>query len=168
MYLLIVKKVWIIYELTIHVQICSSSCKCFAHIYSLQMQEIWVQSLDQEDPWSRKCQTTSVFLPANYVDSKTWWATYSPWGHKEPNTTERLSIHSLQNFIVSHHIYFYVNNLKLFYLLSWQEKLLISVLNSSIFLQQNLKCIFSYNLQDYKLSFYHIVLYIYIYVQKRN
>ena len=28
-------------------------------------------------------QTTSVFLPANYVDSKTWWATYSPWGCKE-------------------------------------------------------------------------------------
>ena len=71
-------------------------------------------------------------------------------------------------FIVSHRIYFYGNNLKLFYLLSWQEKLLISVLNSSVFLQPNLKCIFSYNLQDYKLSFYHIILYMCIYVQKRN
>ena len=27
------------------------------------MQEMWVQSLGQEDPWRRKWQPTSVFLP---------------------------------------------------------------------------------------------------------
>ena len=26
----------------------------------------------------------------NSMDGRTWWATYSPWGHKESDTTERL------------------------------------------------------------------------------
>ena len=28
------------------------------------------------------------------MDRETWWATYSPWGSKELDTTERLSTHT--------------------------------------------------------------------------
>ena len=27
------------------------------------------------------------------MDRGAWWATYSPWGHKESDTTERLNFH---------------------------------------------------------------------------
>ena len=41
-------------------------------------------------PWRRKWQPTPVFLPGK---SHGWWnlVGYSPWDHKELNTTERLS-----------------------------------------------------------------------------
>ena len=44
------------------------------------MQEKWVQSLGQEDPWRRKWQPTSVFLP------EIPW-TEEPGGHKDLNTS---------------------------------------------------------------------------------
>ena len=31
------------------------------------IQETWVQSLDQEDPWRRECQPTQVFLPTAFL-----------------------------------------------------------------------------------------------------
>ena len=30
------------------------------------IQETWVQSLDQEDPWRRKWQPTPVFMPGGF------------------------------------------------------------------------------------------------------
>ena len=30
------------------------------------IQETWVQSLDQEDPWRRKWQPTPVFMPGEF------------------------------------------------------------------------------------------------------
>ena len=33
----------------------------------------------------------------NSIDRGAWGATYSPWGHKKPDTTERLSLHFRQN-----------------------------------------------------------------------
>ena len=40
----------------------------------LLIQETWVQSLGQEDPWRRKWQPTPVFLLENTMDRKVWWA----------------------------------------------------------------------------------------------
>ena len=59
------------------------------------MQEIPIQSLGQEDPWRRKWQPTAVFLPEKPHEQRSL-AGYSPWGHKESDTTERLN--HLQGF----------------------------------------------------------------------
>ena len=55
-------------------------------------------------PWRRACQPTPLFLPRESMDGghanplhysclenprESWWATYSPWGHKESDRTER-------------------------------------------------------------------------------
>ena len=47
----------------------------------LAMQEIWVQSLGWEDPLEKGKATHSSIMDL-----------YSPWGHKESDTTERLSL----------------------------------------------------------------------------
>ena len=52
--------------------------------------ETWVQSLGWEDPWCRKWQHTSVFLPGKSHGQRSL-ADYSPWSHKESDMTERLS-----------------------------------------------------------------------------
>ena len=51
------------------------------------MQENHVQSLGQKIPWSRKWQPTAVFLPREFHRQRSP-AGYSPWGCKEPDTTE--------------------------------------------------------------------------------
>ena len=40
--------------------------------------------------WRRKWQTTPVLLPGEFHGQKSL-VRYSPWGHKEPDTTERLT-----------------------------------------------------------------------------
>ena len=45
-------------------------------------------------PWSRKWQPTPVFLPGKFHGQSSL-AGYSPWGHKELDTTEWLSAHML-------------------------------------------------------------------------
>ena len=49
----------------------------------------WVQSLGWEDPprLKRECQPTPVFLPRESLGQRSP-AGYSPWGHKELDTTE--------------------------------------------------------------------------------
>ena len=49
------------------------------------MQETWVQSLGWEDPLKGKA-THSVFWPGEFH------GLYNPWGHKELDMTERLSL----------------------------------------------------------------------------
>ena len=39
-------------------------------------------------PWSRAWQSTPVFLPGKSIDRGAWWATYSPQGRTELDTTE--------------------------------------------------------------------------------
>ena len=51
------------------------------------MQETWVRSLGQEDPWRRAWQPTPVFLPGEFHGQKIL-AGYSPWGHNELDMTE--------------------------------------------------------------------------------
>ena len=53
------------------------------------MQEIQVQFLGQEDPWRRGWLSTPVFLPGEFNGQRSL-ASYSLWGHKELDTTERL------------------------------------------------------------------------------
>ena len=50
------------------------------------MRETWGRSLSWEDPWSREQLPTPVFWAGEFR------GLYSPWGHKESDTTERLSL----------------------------------------------------------------------------
>ena len=52
------------------------------------MQETWVRSLGQEDPLGKKWQPPPVLLPGNSHEQRL--PDYSPWDHKESDTTERL------------------------------------------------------------------------------
>ena len=56
------------------------------------MQEIWVRSLGQEDPWRRKWQPTPVFLPGESHGQRSL-VDYSLWDHKELDMTEQLHFH---------------------------------------------------------------------------
>ena len=59
------------------------------------MQETWVQSLGWEVPLEKRMATTPVFLPEESHGQRSL-AGYSPWGHKEANTTTLLRpTHSL-------------------------------------------------------------------------
>ena len=51
------------------------------------MQETQVQSLDREDPWRRKWQPTSVFMPGKSHGRRSL-AGYTPWVCKESDMTE--------------------------------------------------------------------------------
>ena len=56
------------------------------------MQEMWVQSLSQEDPLEEEMATHPLQYPhlGNPMDRGAWQAT-STLGHKESDTTERLN-----------------------------------------------------------------------------
>ena len=47
----------------------------------LAMQEIWIQSLGQEDPRRREWLPTPRFVPGEFHGQRSL-AGYSPWGHK--------------------------------------------------------------------------------------
>ena len=57
------------------------------------MQEIWVWFLDWEDPLQKGLATTLVFLPGESHGQRSL-ASYSPWGCKELDMTERLTLQS--------------------------------------------------------------------------
>ena len=50
------------------------------------------RSLSQKIPWRRKWQPTPVFLPGKSHGQRSLLGYYSPWGHKELDMTERLSV----------------------------------------------------------------------------
>ena len=50
------------------------------------MQETWVRSLGWEDSLEKGAATTPVFYPGEFH------GLYSPWGHKELDRTEQLSL----------------------------------------------------------------------------
>ena len=60
--------------------------------------DLWVGKI----PWRRKWQPTPVFWPGKSHGQRSLKG-YSPWGHKEPDTTERLraALLSWQSF---HHV----------------------------------------------------------------
>ena len=51
------------------------------------MQETWFDSWVRKIPWRRKWQSTPVFLPGESHGQRSLVG-YSPWGHKELDTTE--------------------------------------------------------------------------------
>ena len=57
------------------------------------MQETWVPSLGWEDPFEKEKLPTPVFLPGEFCGQKSL-VSCSPWGHKELDMTERLSVHT--------------------------------------------------------------------------
>ena len=56
------------------------------------MQETQLQSLDQEDPLEKSIATHSSIL-ARRIPWTEEPVGYSPWGHKESDTTEQLTLH---------------------------------------------------------------------------
>ena len=56
---------------------------------SSAMQETLVDPWVGKIPWRRKWQPTPVSLPGEYHGQRSL-VDYSPWGHKESDTTERL------------------------------------------------------------------------------
>ena len=56
----------------------------------LETQEKQVQFLVGKIPWNRKWQPALVFLPGK---SRRQRKLASPWGHKESDMTEQLSMH---------------------------------------------------------------------------
>ena len=53
----------------------------------LAMWETWVRSLGWGDPLEKGMATTPVFLPGEFHGLRSLVG-YSPWGHKELDTTE--------------------------------------------------------------------------------
>ena len=58
----------------------------------------WVRSLGQEDPLEKGKTTTPVFLPRKFPGQKSLVG-YSPWGHKESDMTDRLTLSFLIYYI---------------------------------------------------------------------
>ena len=52
------------------------------------VQEIWVQSLGQEDLLEKGSATHSSILAWRIPMDRRAWLANSPWGHKESDTTE--------------------------------------------------------------------------------
>ena len=65
-----------------------SACQCRRHKHKWRGFHPWVGKI----PWSRQWQPTPVLLPGESHGQGSL-AGYSPWGHKESDTTEWLSIH---------------------------------------------------------------------------
>ena len=59
------------------------------------MQEIWVQSLGWEYPLEKEMATNPAFLTGISYGLEDPGRLYSPWGHKEWDTTQQLSTQEL-------------------------------------------------------------------------
>ena len=66
------------------------------------MQVTEVRSLDHEDPlWRREWQPTAVFLSGEFHGQRSLVG-YSPWGRKESDMTERLTLsRSFPNYLTT-------------------------------------------------------------------
>ena len=63
------------------------------------MRETWVRSLGWEDPLEKGTLPTAVFWPGEFH------GLYSPWGHKESDTTEGVSLHFTSGLSVAIQIF---------------------------------------------------------------
>jgi len=54
------------------------------------IQETWVRSLGLENPWRRERLSTPIFWPGEFHGLCS--ILYSPWGHRELDMTEKLSL----------------------------------------------------------------------------
>ena len=69
---------------------------------SAAVRESWVQSLGWEDPLEKEWQATPVFLPGESHGQRSRVG-YSPWGCKELDTTEQLTLSLL--FLLLHQLH---------------------------------------------------------------
>ena len=67
-----------------------SACQCKRRGF-----DPWVQKI----PWRRVWQPTPVFLPGEF-HGKSSLAGYSPWGHRESDTTEWLTLSSMSTLSI--------------------------------------------------------------------
>ena len=70
------------------------------------MQETQVQSLGREDSWRRKWQSAPVLLLGEFHGQRGLTG-YSPWGHKESDKAEQLTL-SLSLSGILHILYIYI------------------------------------------------------------
>ena len=69
--------------------------------YLPAMLETPVGSLGWKIPWKREWLPTPVFLPGEFHGQRSL-AGYSPWGHKESDTAERLThTHKLREILIA-------------------------------------------------------------------
>ena len=68
------------------------------------VQEIWVQSLGWEDFLEESMVTHSRYSCLENPHGQRRLAGYSPWGHKEPDTTEHSAQHSACVYIYIHNL----------------------------------------------------------------
>ena len=64
------------------------------------VQETWIGKIDPwigKIPWRRERQPTPVFLPAEFHGQRSLVG-YCPWGHKESDTTKRLTLRTLERY----------------------------------------------------------------------
>ena len=66
-----------------------------------ETQDTQVQSLCQEDPLEAAWQPTPVLLPGEFHGQRSLVG-YSPWGHKDSDRTDRLTLSLFIHIIVSH------------------------------------------------------------------
>ena len=69
---------------TLRASLVSPTVKCLPAV-----RETWVPSLGWEDPLEKEWQPTPVLLPGKFHGLRSLVG-YSPWDHKESDTTERL------------------------------------------------------------------------------
>ena len=74
----------------------NSTCPCTRCQRCDSEKNSWVGKI----PWRRKWQPPPVFLPGKFPGQRSL-AGYSPWGHKELDTTERLSTHNTGKLLTS-------------------------------------------------------------------
>ena len=65
------------------------------------MQETWVQSLGQEDPWEKEMATHSSILAGEFHEQRSLVG-YSLWGHKELHTSKQLTHTILRRLMKIH------------------------------------------------------------------
>ena len=56
------------------------------------MQETWVQSLGWKDPLQKVMAYPPIFLPEEFHGQRSLTGSMRPWGHKELDTTEQLTL----------------------------------------------------------------------------
>ena len=60
-------------------------------VKNLPAMETWVRSLGCKDPLEEKLATHSIMLARKKSHGQRSLVGYSPWGHKESDTTEQLN-----------------------------------------------------------------------------
>ena len=66
-----------------------------------EVQENQVRFLDEKIPWRREWLPTLVFLPGKFHGQRSLVG-YSPWGHKESDMTEQLTLSLFIFFMLLH------------------------------------------------------------------